>query len=270
MAERIRAVTRRADRVFASLTGRHVSATMAGGWAAAVLLAAIKGDWESTGFVALFPVMLLVSWHALREIGHDMAHPEIRAAREAQPSPPPPGPSAPWRVRLWYHLTVPPPRFRGDPAGLDVAGHADRILAGLGAAPGGRGCRVCGCTDGRPCRGGCWWTSPGLCSNCDALVPLIRVAGDGPFAAVLLVTPGKAVAARMPVGGEFEDPASREEVLTGAGRRFAADRAWQLAGHWQLAGAGYAKVARVAALGSAADRGAVGSGPAQGGCPAAD
>lgn len=270
MAERIHAVTHRADRVFASLTGRHLSAKIAGGWAAAVLLAAIKGDWESTVFVLLFPVMLLISWHALREIGHDMAHPEIRAAREALPSPPPPGPGAPWRVRLWYHLTVPPPRFRGDPAGLDVDGHADRILAGLGAAPCGRACRVCGCTDGRPCRGGCWWTSPGLCSTCDALVPLIRVAGDGPFAAVLLVTPGKAVAARMPVGGEFEDPASRDEVLTGAGRRFAADRAWQLAGDWQLAGAGYAKVARVAALGSAADRDAVGSGPAQGGCPAAD
>lgn len=27
-------------------------------------------------------------------------------------------------------------------------------------------CRVCGCTDGRACPGGCYWVEPDLCSAC--------------------------------------------------------------------------------------------------------
>ena len=27
-------------------------------------------------------------------------------------------------------------------------------------------CIICGCTDDKPCPGGCWWFSPGLCSRC--------------------------------------------------------------------------------------------------------
>ncbi len=30
----------------------------------------------------------------------------------------------------------------------------------------GRVCRVCGCTDDRACRGGCWWVEWDLCSAC--------------------------------------------------------------------------------------------------------
>ena len=30
----------------------------------------------------------------------------------------------------------------------------------------GRSCRVCGCTDERPCPGGCSWVEPDLCSRC--------------------------------------------------------------------------------------------------------
>jgi hypothetical protein len=31
-----------------------------------------------------------------------------------------------------------------------------------------RRCRVCGCTDERPCPGGCFWVAADLCSNCGA------------------------------------------------------------------------------------------------------
>lgn len=27
-------------------------------------------------------------------------------------------------------------------------------------------CRICGCTDERPCPDGCWWVEPDLCSTC--------------------------------------------------------------------------------------------------------
>lgn len=27
-------------------------------------------------------------------------------------------------------------------------------------------CRGCGCTNGTPCEGGCWWVEPNLCSQC--------------------------------------------------------------------------------------------------------
>lgn len=30
-----------------------------------------------------------------------------------------------------------------------------------------RSCRVCGCTDERACRGGCYWIGPDLCSRCE-------------------------------------------------------------------------------------------------------
>jgi hypothetical protein len=42
------------------------------------------------------------------------------------------------------------------------------VLTPAPAAPravGGR-CRVCGCTDGRACPGGCAWVAPDLCSAC--------------------------------------------------------------------------------------------------------
>lgn len=29
-----------------------------------------------------------------------------------------------------------------------------------------RRCRVCGCTDGHACQGGCYWIGPTLCSRC--------------------------------------------------------------------------------------------------------
>ncbi len=29
-----------------------------------------------------------------------------------------------------------------------------------------RTCKVCGCTDDKACRGGCWWVTPDLCSAC--------------------------------------------------------------------------------------------------------
>jgi hypothetical protein len=28
-------------------------------------------------------------------------------------------------------------------------------------------CRICGCSDGQPCGGGCSWIQPDLCSQCD-------------------------------------------------------------------------------------------------------
>jgi hypothetical protein len=28
-------------------------------------------------------------------------------------------------------------------------------------------CRICGCTNGESCPGGCWWKEPDLCSSCD-------------------------------------------------------------------------------------------------------
>ncbi len=28
-------------------------------------------------------------------------------------------------------------------------------------------CQECGCTDEAGCEAGCWWTEPGLCSQCD-------------------------------------------------------------------------------------------------------
>src|SRR5262245_60129417 len=31
-----------------------------------------------------------------------------------------------------------------------------------------RRCRICGCTDERPCVGGCFWVAADLCSNCGA------------------------------------------------------------------------------------------------------
>jgi hypothetical protein len=31
-----------------------------------------------------------------------------------------------------------------------------------------RRCRICGCTDERPCAGGCFWVAADLCSNCGA------------------------------------------------------------------------------------------------------
>ena len=31
-------------------------------------------------------------------------------------------------------------------------------------------CRVCGCTDRQPCRGGCYWVEPDLCSRCAAKI----------------------------------------------------------------------------------------------------
>jgi hypothetical protein len=30
-------------------------------------------------------------------------------------------------------------------------------------------CIVCGCTESAACPGGCFWTRPGICSQCDAL-----------------------------------------------------------------------------------------------------
>ncbi len=32
--------------------------------------------------------------------------------------------------------------------------------------PVGQKCKFCGCTDARPCAGGCAWAEPGLCSTC--------------------------------------------------------------------------------------------------------
>ncbi len=29
-------------------------------------------------------------------------------------------------------------------------------------------CYVCGCTDSAACPGGCYWTRPNICSQCDA------------------------------------------------------------------------------------------------------
>ena len=28
-------------------------------------------------------------------------------------------------------------------------------------------CRECGCSDDKPCEGGCYWAEPDLCSRCD-------------------------------------------------------------------------------------------------------
>lgn len=31
-------------------------------------------------------------------------------------------------------------------------------------------CDFCGCTDHAPCRGGCHWVLPGLCSSCEIII----------------------------------------------------------------------------------------------------
>jgi len=31
-------------------------------------------------------------------------------------------------------------------------------------------CAICGCTNNRPCKGGCHWIMPGLCSSCAGVV----------------------------------------------------------------------------------------------------
>lgn len=40
-------------------------------------------------------------------------------------------------------------------------------------------CRRCGCTDDRPCPGGCYWVQQDLCSQCAGRGPLLVTAGRG-------------------------------------------------------------------------------------------
>lgn len=51
-------------------------------------------------------------------------------------------------------------------------------------------CRVCGCTDERPCVGGCYWVADDLCSRCAAEIDgrrrLWMLAAVGMGEAVLL------------------------------------------------------------------------------------
>lgn len=257
MAARIRSGAGRADRLFASLTGRHVTPRMAGGLAAAGLLAGLAGHWEGAVCALLLPViavMLLAIWRGLCGIVQDMAHPEIRAARDEQPPPPPPLPGTPWPARLWYRLTVPPPQYHGDPAALDSDQSVGRILTATGTLPDSTACRVCGCTRRAPCRPGCaWQPTPSLCAGCDILVPLVRVTGDGPYADVLLITMDTAETARLPVGGEFDDSAARDQALSDAARRFAASHGWEPAGAWRAA-VGNTKIGRVTGRESAVGR----------------
>lgn len=35
-------------------------------------------------------------------------------------------------------------------------------------------CRYCGCTDMQACQGGCWWSAPGVCSQCADKVSTVR------------------------------------------------------------------------------------------------
>jgi hypothetical protein len=77
---------------------------------AAAILPAIRGNWADAADVAAWTLVLPVFFWAVRglarDVWQDWAHPEIRAAREALP-PPPPG--APARMRLWHWLTTAPP-----------------------------------------------------------------------------------------------------------------------------------------------------------------
>ena len=199
-------------------------------------------------------VMLLAIWRGLCGIVQDMAHPEIRAARDEQPPPPPPLPGTPWPARLWYRLTVPPPQYHGDPAALDSDQSVVRVLTATGTLSDSTACRVCGCTRRAPCRPGCaWQPTPSLCAGCDILVPLVRVTGDGPYADVLLITLDTAETARLPVGGEFDDSAARDQALSDAARRFAASHGWELAGAWRAA-VGNTKIGRVTGRASAVGR----------------
>jgi hypothetical protein len=37
-----------------------------------------------------------------------------------------------------------------------------------------RECRICGCTEGKPCANGCYWFEPDLCSECAEFRSLLR------------------------------------------------------------------------------------------------
>lgn len=61
------------------------------------------------------------------------------------------------RHRASYRLKLPRLRFLQK---LELARQL-RIYAGLETA-----CRLCGCSESKACRGGCYWIEPGLCSAC--------------------------------------------------------------------------------------------------------
>lgn len=88
MADLIRSIRSGADRagrLFASLSGRHITPRMAAEWAVPGLLAGARRPLEVAVCALLLPIMLLIGWHVLCGIVQDMAHPEIGASPAEQP-----------------------------------------------------------------------------------------------------------------------------------------------------------------------------------------
>jgi hypothetical protein len=78
------------------------------------------------------------------------------------------------RCRSWFLDTAPPAELveplalaflcgAGLDHGLAVAWAS---VVAHGGGPARAVCRACGCTDGRPCAGGCSWVAADLCSAC--------------------------------------------------------------------------------------------------------
>ncbi len=74
-----------------------------------------------------------------------------------------------WGTRRLYRAAPDPAGYAGFTPGeigriraLKV--RHDRPASDVAVAD--RRCRICGCSDGRACAGGCWWVEPDLCSAC--------------------------------------------------------------------------------------------------------
>lgn len=118
------------------------------------------------------PALLCGGWAALRRKHAQQANPQCTVSPDCRVT------------RPHYHV---------DPEGSGHLAELDEAAEGLVfIASNARRCRVCGCTDGRACNGGCSWVAPDidLCNRCQPLEQLFGLGGADDPVDLLADNPG--------------------------------------------------------------------------------